>query len=361
MTTTLLIRQSQLGDVRLRTGADAALAPGQVRVATDLLALTANNITYAAFGELMDYWRFFPSGEEGWGVLPVWGFGRVVQSLHPGVAVGERLWGYWPLADGAILSPGRLTEAGFSDTAPHRTALHAVYNAYQRTGRDPLWRADTEAEQALLRPLFTTSWLIDDFMADNGFFGAKRLVLSSASSKTAYGTASLLARREGVQVVGLTSPAHVAFCERLGCYAQVLAYEDLDRLPAHEPCVYIDFAGNADLRRRVHQRFGDALRYSCAVGGTHVDRLGGAADLPGPRPELFFAPAQAKKRASEWGGPEMQRRLLAAWNDFLARVRGEAPWLRVERHHGMAQALALYAQLLSGRADPAAGHVLHPR
>lgn len=361
MTTTLLIRKDRLGETRLRIDTDAPLAPGQVRVATDLLALTANNITYAAFGDLMDYWRFFPSGEEGWGVLPVWGFGRVVQSLHPGVAVGERLWGYWPLADAAVLSPDKLTDEGFRDAAPHRAELHAVYNRYLRCSRDPFWRADTEAEQALLRPLFTTSWLIDDLMADNGFFGARRLLLSSASSKTAYGTARLLSGRGGVEVVGLTSAANRAFCEQLGCYSRVLAYEDLDRLPPNEPCVYIDFAGNADLRRRVHEHFGDSLRYSCAVGGTHVDRLGGGAGLPGPKPTLFFAPAQAKKRQAEWGGAELQGRIVAAWNDFLAQVRGERPWLRVERHRGMAAAQPLYSDLLAGRADPAAGHVLSPR
>lgn len=361
MTTTLLIRKDHLVETKLHEQPDAALAPGQVRVAPELLALTANNITYAAFGASMDYWRFFPSGEEGWGVLPAWGFGRVVQSLHPGVAVGERLYGYWPLADAAILSPDRLTAQGFRDAAAHRAPLHAIYNQYQRCNQDPFWRADTEAAQALLRPLFTTSWLIDDFMADNGFFGARRVLLSSASSKTAYGTAFLLARREGIEVVGLTSTPHREFCQRLGCYSKVLAYQALDEVPANEPCVYIDFAGNADLRRRVHERFGDRLAYSCAVGAAHVDHLGGGSGLPGPRPTLFFAPAQAKKRQSEWGGEELQRRLVAAWNDFLGRaLESDPPWLRTERHEGMPAAQVAYARLLSGHVDPAQGQVLMP-
>src|SRR4051812_38709468 len=117
MTTTLLIRKDRLTEVRLRTQDDPPLAPGQVRFALDTLALTANNITYAAFGDAMAYWRFFPSGEEGWGQLPAWGFGTVVQSLHPGVATGERVYGYWPLAGSAILSPDQLSPAGFRDAA----------------------------------------------------------------------------------------------------------------------------------------------------------------------------------------------------------------------------------------------------
>ena len=103
-TTTLLVRQDQLATTRLQTTEDTALADGQVRVRVDQFALTANNITYAAMGDLLNYWQFFPTGEPGWGIVPVWGFGTVVQSLHPAIAVGERLYGYWPLASQAVLS-----------------------------------------------------------------------------------------------------------------------------------------------------------------------------------------------------------------------------------------------------------------
>jgi len=221
----LQVRQDRLADSRIVSLTPAPLQPGQVRVQIDAFALTANNITYAAFGEAMSYWRFFPAEEAGWGVIPVWGFASVVQSLHPGVAVGERLYGYFPTASGAVLTPTRLSPERFADGAPHRAELPAVYNQYFRSSADPLYSADTEDLQALLRPLFITSWLIDDFLADNAFFGAREstrenmravALLSSASSKTAYGTAFQLAQREDIEVVGLTSPANVAFCESLG-------------------------------------------------------------------------------------------------------------------------------------------------
>ncbi|TFZ03606.1 DUF2855 family protein [Ramlibacter humi] len=357
MTTTLLIRKDRLQDTRWRTEDDRPLANGQVRVAPDLLALTANNITYAAFGDSMDYWKFFPSNEEGWGVLPVWGFGHVVQSLHPGVAVGERLYGYWPLADGAVLQPDRLDATGLRDAAPHREALHPVYNRYVRTGADPLYRGSDEPFQVLLRPLFTTSWLIDDFLADQDFFGVRRVLLSSASSKTAWATAQLLAKRPGLDVVGFTSPANKAYCERLGCYTRVLAYGQLGEVAADEPCVYVDFAGNADFRKAVHERFRDQLKYSCAVGGTHVQHLGGGAGLPGPRPALFFAPAQLKKRTADWGAEGLQQRLVNSWRAFAAQQDRE-PWLQVRSHRGRDDVQAAYTQLLAGRVDPSEGHVL---
>ncbi|MEO5737378.1 MAG: DUF2855 family protein, partial [Variovorax sp.] len=177
-TTTLLIRKDALGTTRLNSTEDAPLADGQVRVRVESFALTSNNITYAAFGAAMNYWGFFPSAEEGFGVIPVWGFGTVAQSLHPGVAVGERLYGYFPMADQVVLQPERLRPDGFFDAAPHRAELHAVYNRYNRCNADPFYSADTEDTQALLRPLFITSWLIDDFLADNGFFEADTILVS---------------------------------------------------------------------------------------------------------------------------------------------------------------------------------------
>ncbi len=357
-TTTLHVRQNELATTRLVSRDDTPLAAGQIRVRVDAFALTANNITYAAFGDAMNYWRFFPSGEEGWGIVPVWGFASVVQSQHPGVAVGERLYGYWPMSNFAVLQPDRLTPAGFSDAAPHRAELHAVYNSYVRAASDPFYTADTEDAQALLRPLFITSWLIDDFLADNDFFGATTVLLSSASSKTAYGTAFQLKQRPGVDVIGLTSASNKAFCESLGCYTRVLAYDELDQIPADTACVYTDFAGNSDLRRAIHTRFAN-LKYSCSIGGTHVEHLGGAKDLPGPRAVLFFAPAQIKKRQTEWGGNELGKRLVAAWHAFSAKVSNPAtPWLEVRRHQGAEAVVEAYATVLAGKGDPRVGHIL---
>ena len=366
------VRQDSLPSTRLVAATDQPLADGQVRVLIDRFALTSNNITCAAFGAAMHYWQFFPVADDdaaGWGCIPVWGFGRVVQSLHPGVAVGERLYGYWPMASHAVLQPVKPTPAGFADGAPHRAGLHAVYNQYKRCNTDPYYRADTEDLQALLRPLYLTAWLIDDFLADNDWFGANAgaaaspprpavMLLSSASSKTAYATAERLARCAGIQVVGLTSPANIAFCQSLGVYHRVLAYDQLDTLPADTPCVYVDFAGNAALRLAVHSRF-TALAHSSSIGGTHVQQLGGGRNLPGPRATLFFAPAQVKKRSADWGPGEFDKRLVTAWHSFRAQVaQPAAPWLVVRQHVGAQAVAAAYADVLGGKGDPRLGHVL---
>jgi hypothetical protein len=363
-----LVRKDQLARTELRSTEAQTLTAGQVRLNITSFALTANNITYAAFGEAMNYWSFFPvspADDAGWGRIPVWGFGTVVQSQHPGVAEGEKFYGYYPMSSSVVLHPGRLSTAGFSDAGAHRANLHAVYNQYLRCSTDPFYTADSEDTQALLRPLFITSWLIDDFLADNNFFGARTvdgqravMLLSSASSKTAYGTAFQLARRQGIEVVGLTAPANVGFCQSLGCFERVLSYQQLDQIDADADCVYIDFAGNAELRRSIHKRFSN-LKYSSSIGGTHVEQLGGAKDLPGPRATLFFAPAQIKKRSADWGAPELGQRLLADWQRFVAKVNEPgAAWLMVEHHQGPAAVAEVYANVLGGHADPRHGQIL---
>jgi hypothetical protein len=168
-------------------------------------------------------------------------------------------------------------------------------------------------------------------------------------------------QRPGVEVVGLTSSANKAFCESLGCYHRVLAYEELDQVAADAPCVYVDFAGNGELRRAIHTRF-TQLKYSCSIGGTHVEQLaasGSGKDLPGVRATLFFAPAQIKKRTEEWGGDEFGRRMVQAWRNFIAHVAQPAtPWLVAQHHDGPEAVQAAYAQVLSGRGDPRTGHIL---
>ncbi len=356
--TRLLVRKNLLTDTRLSSTEVTPLTDGQVRVCVDSFALTSNNITYAAFGDAMNYWQFFPTQEDGWGCIPVWGFASVTESKCEHIKTGERFYGYYPMASEAVLNPTRFNDSGFSDGAAHRRELHPVYNQYLRCSTDPFYTADSEDAQALLRPLFITSWLIDDFLADNDFFGARTALLSSASSKTAYGTAFQLTQRPGVEVIGLTSAANVEFCKSLGCYSQVLTYDQIDQVPENTASVYVDFAGNAQLRHDIHSRF-VKLTYSCSIGGTHVEQLGGAKDLPGPRATLFFAPAQIKKRHADWGAEELGKRLQHAWQAFHAQVVNlKSPWLSVQHHRGSQEVQQAYAQVLAGRGDPRIGHIL---
>jgi len=363
MTTMFAVGRNDLRRTRWLETPPVALRPGEARLRIDLFALTANNVTYGAFGEAMHYWDFFPTGDAETGCIPVWGFATVSESLVDGVDVGERFYGYWPMADEVVLAPVRVIAEGFFDGAAHRRERAEVYNRYLRCSSDPLYRPETESLRALLQPLFITSFLIDDFLADNDWFGARTVLVASASSKTAYGLGFCLAQRRGEPdrptVIGLTSATNLAFTRELGCYDEVVAYDALAAMPAGDRAVYVDMSGDAALRAAVHQRWGDLLAYSCSVGGTHWQALGGGKGLPGPRPVLFFAPAQISKRVAEWGAIGLQERLASAWQGFAARVADpRAPWLRVVSARGREAVQTTYAELLDGRVAAAEGRVL---
>lgn len=364
-----LVSRQDLQRTRVTPDPDAPmarpLAEGELRLAVDQFAFTANNITYAAFGESMKYWQFFSGDDGAWGCIPVWGFATVCESRVAGVDIGRRVYGYLPMGSFHVAQAVRVDDRGFIDALPHRVNLPAAYNHYQFCNADPGYRSDREGQQALLRPLFTTSFLLDDFLREQQWFGATQVLLSSASSKTAYGLAFCLRRdpAQAPRVVGLSSPNNLPFAERLATYDTLRAYDGLESLDPAQPTVYVDFAGDSALRRRIHQHFGSQLAYSCAVGGTHWQGLAGSQDLPGPRPTLFFAPAQLKKRLQPapegWGRDGFQQRLADAWSAFMVPVcDSAAPWLVVQHRQGLEAVEQVYREQLDGRADAKFGTML---
>ena len=87
-----------------------------------------------------------------------------------------------------------------------------------------------------------------------------------------------------------------------------------------------------------------------------------ARTCPARAPELFFAPAQGKKRSTEWGGAELGKKLVEAWQGFHAKASdAKSPWLNVQQHRGPQAVQAAYAQVLAGRGDPREGHMLSLR
>ncbi len=357
--TSFLVRKDDLHKTEFFPAPDAAtveLATGQVLLAVDSFAFTANNVTYAVFGDAMRYWNFFPA-PDGWGTVPVWGYANVARSSHPGIAAGERVFGYLPMSTHFVVTADNVSAGSFLEVTEHRRDLPLIYNQYTRCAGDPGYDASTEAEASLFRVLFLTGWLIDDFLADQGFFGAKSLVISSASSKTSIGLAFNAHQhgRDKLEVVGLTSKANKAFVEELGCYHRVVTYDDIQSLDASVPSVFVDMAGDRDVTTAVHRHFGDSLKYSCSVGGTHHGNLAFGVEVPGPVPTLFFAPSQVEKRIADWGPAGLQQKMAEGWAKFLPKVKG---WITVDRRKGRDAIAQVYKDTLDGTADPKRGYIL---
>jgi len=331
-----------------------ALPDDGLLVKVDRFAITANNITYAMLGDAMKYWHLFPA-PDGYGNIPVWGFGEVVASKHPQIEEGERLFGYFPMATHLVIEAGDVSKRGLRDGAAHRQGVAPVYNAYSRVSENAAFAGRNGDYQALLRALFMLSFLVDDFLAEAEFFGAKQVILSSASSKTAFGLAHLLnSKRQPIRVIGLTSPVNADFTASLGCYHEVVPYDRVDTLPPELPTAFVDMAGNADLRGRLHRNFGDNLVYSGRVGMTHQD-MAEAGDLPGAKPSWFFAPDQIRKRAKEWGPGGIDQRFGAAWTDFVPMLEKS---LTIVEGCGTEAVERVYRETLAGRVSPSEGQML---
>ena len=350
-----LVKRNDLRECRVAESAPPEPESGQALLRVDTFGLTANNVTYAVFGEAMSYWDFFPTAEEGWGRVPMWGFAEVERSEVEGVEPGTRLFGYLPPSSHLLVTPASISEAGFVDASPHRAELPSAYHRYLATGSDPFYRDDSEAIQMLLRPLFFTSFLIDDQLDDEDLATRGPIAIASASSKTAIAAAFMLAQRDGVELIGLTSARNVGFVESLGIYARTVAYDAIETLE-RGPTTFVDIAGDADVRQAVHSHLGDELVHSMAVGMTHWEGMTpGGAELPGPQPQFFFAPTRVSKRAGDWGRAGLETRVAEAWHPFCEWTAG---WLETIPGRGFDGLRGAYLDVLEGRVDPRHAHVL---
>lgn len=317
------------------------LAEGQAQLLIERFALSANNVTYAAWGDWLGYWRIFPA-PAGWGRIPAWGYARAVASRSPALAEGQRVFGLVPMATYVTVRPAP-HPVGFVDAATHRANLAPVYNRYQ-------WLNGEGDDAALImRPLFASSVALDLALGEAELYSAETVVLTSASAKTAYGLAYLLGERS-VATIGLTSAARRAWVAGLGLYDAVLMYDEVHDLDPLGDVVLVDFAGDRPLLHDLHERLGDALVRSVLVGRTHWQAGGDETPLPGPVPEFFFAPDEIARR-----GRELAQRHAEAWRGFAPVLERT---LQIETITNRDELIHVYRDLVSGGADPALGYVV---
>ena len=355
------IDRDDIAQAALVQEAEAPLAPGEVEVRVDSFAMTANNVTYAALGKPIGlfpngkgYWDFFSPGGEGPGRVPVWGFATVTGSAAEGIAEGEQLYGYFPMASHVRLTPGRVNAGGFVDVADHRAGMPAVYDHYMRVAAMGDFAEDDRDWWPVFRPLYLTGWLIADQLEDEGDYGAGQVLVASASSKTAIGFAHAMKHRaDRPKLVGLTSPRGRDFLAGTGLYDELVLYDDIASLDPALPSAFVDIAGDGGLTAALHRHFGAALKLNLVVGKAHWDSAP-AARVPAVG---FFAPARVEKRVADWGPAGFRDRMAAAWTDFIGDARS---LFRIEVSDGSDAALAAYREAVAGRADPRVGMLIRP-
>lgn len=364
------VNKKHLESTRIATvNLQKPLAENEVILKVDKFALTANNISYGIAGDSLGYWRFFPTQEllaenseanSHWGRLPVMGFADVVASANSQIEVGERVWGFMPMATHVKILAGRIHNGGFSDISPYREGLAPLYSAFERVKSNPFYSARNEDFEILVRGLFTTSWLVDDYMDDNQYFGASQYLITSASSKTSIALAFSIKQRGKCPAIGITSANNMQFVESLGCYDHVISYDEVSSLNSDIPSIVVDMAGSKKTLTAIHCHFNEQLRYSCRIGATHHSEmlpadLTSANDLPGAVPTFFFAPTQLKKRVTDWGQNETMKQIglsLLSYIEFCRTI--------VTIHHttDKDELNAIYQEVLSGKADASIGQIV---
>jgi hypothetical protein len=352
----LVVNRRDIGRTELRTSGLGALAPGHVRVEIERWALTANNITYAQFGDMLAYWAFYPVPGDGdtWGHVPCMGWGRVTHSDVAAIEVGQRFYSWWPMATSVdiLATP---TASGFRDDGPHRAPHAPVYRSFTRTDLDAQYTTpDDEDRHALLRGLLVTGFLIDAFFLARPELGVTQAVVMSASSKTALGFAHCAKARGATRLVGATSASNRAFVEGTGLYDAVVTYDELATSTAIDTdatSAVVDMAGAGAAVAAVHARLGDRIAHSMVVGKSHHDAPPEAVPA-GPQPSMFFAPSEIEGRIAEWGGDGYATRIREALTTF---IDGSRQWLTIETARGPEAAQAAWTRLHAGDVAPDIG------
>jgi hypothetical protein len=325
------------------------LTEGELLLAVDRFGFSANNITYAAMGERMGYWGFFPASQDE-GIIPVWGFATVVASQHPDLRPGERLFGYLPMASHWVVKASEVTATQFVDTHPQRRSIHPVYDQYIRCAADPSYVPAQEVWQMNIRPLFMTSFVLDQYVSAER--QATTIIITSASSKTALGTAFLLNHhrqsRSPYNIVGLTSSKQLDAVKASHCYDEVFSYDQVPEIAAEGMVVVLDFAANGTLLNQLQAQFASQWQGVVMIGATDWQ----AAERPNPatlKAELFFAPAQVQSLMTQWGSKGFMQTYAKAWQAFTERFISTMTEQQVIGSEAMATA---YKATLDGDASP---------
>lgn len=352
-TKAIWVNRENYRETKIVESPSQALVDGQVRVSIEKAALTSNNVSYAVGGDMIGYWNYYPA-EDNWGQVPVWGMADIVESNVPELPEGERLWGFFPMANETVLTVGRIKPETFMEVSDHRAKLPALYNQYRRTVSEPSFMSQFEDQRCLFVPLFGTSYILYDYLKDNAVFGAEQILIGSASSKTGFGLAQLLADDVEVaaNIVGVTSPGNVAFVEAIGCFDTVLPYGAESQLDPAKKTTYVDMSGNSTLTETVHSVIGENIVQSCMVGGTHWDARSEMSPLPGATPTFFFTPAQVDKRNKEWGPGVLGEKAMKASFQLAQKVSGQ---VEIERIQGAENVVKIWQDMLDNEVAASRG------
>ena len=354
MNQSFLVEKQNIYQVNQRSLAKNELSDGEIRFKIQKYALTSNNITYAVSGFQLKYWDFFPVDKMS-GIIPVWGYGEVVDSKNNSVKIGERYYGYFPMSDFLTVLPVNINSFGFSDGAEHRQKLSPIYNHYSRIAADSTFNKQTENYIPIIKPLFATSFLIYHYLKNENFLDAEQIILTSASSKTGMALAFMLKHNKKIdnkKIIGLTSTRNIDFVKSTDYYDEVIAYDKINGLQ-NIPSFIVDFAGNFKSLITLSDNLSDNLKHITLVGLTDWKGVGTFNKIP--KSKFFFAPTHIqrmyKNKGVEQTNIELNKSLVAFINDTKS-------FIELEFINNFSTLKQLYLDMVDGKVDPKKGYII---
>lgn len=234
----------------------------------------------------------------------------------------------------------------------------------------------------LYRPLFWTSFWCEDWLNESKYRGAKRVLISSASAKTAFSLAYCIKRRglEDIHVVGLTSKRNLEFTKGLGLYDEVGTYDDFEKYPSlqlegrDEKWIYMDVTGSEEINKRVLSHFAPSKKLVLGVmlgmttvtptsstsGSSELPTSSTASELTKTESEpvdkliLFFMPEWLALRRTQLSVEQMTTMQLQTWKQLM---KDGKDWVRTERVYGGEKVKEAYAKMVKGGLGADAGMI----
>jgi len=218
------------------------------------------------------YHSFYKWADDGFYRSACWGYATVMESDHPKVSVGTRLFGLVPPCKytvqpiGGTIPKGRdgepeYVQIGNADLPYNLRRFSELEVVEDVTGPDPTW----DDWKIVTKEIYTMAFYMDEnLLVDTGMINS--VIISCASSKTALALAYCLRMRDMRFVYGLTSQDHLDFCKSTELFHDVFTYDDVASLPNDHTIVYMDIKCDSQIRHDLTLRMGTNLMYSMVIG-----------------------------------------------------------------------------------------------
>jgi hypothetical protein len=193
-------------------------------------------------------------------------------------------------------------------------------------------------------------------LQEKSWYGAKQILILSASSKTSIGLGyALQADENAPNVIGVTSKRNLEMVEGLNLYDHSLSYDAIQEIDSNIPTLIVDMSGNGSLLAALHTHLGEHMVRTINVGLTHWMNAKGQKGIITERSKQFFVPSQAEKRIKEWGMATFNQKTT---NFILEASAKTSQWMNFRTIEGLSGMADIHQAVCEGRIAPNEGLIV---